>query len=62
MSEQMERQEMVYKLADECVQEFLGIMHEWLQPNEYERLENKANEFLFESVKRALYTISRKES
>ena len=55
----MERQELVYKLADEVVQEFLGIMHDWLQPNDYELLEKKANEFLFEGAKRALYTISR---
>lgn len=58
----MERQELVYKLAAETVDEFLSIMHDWLKPNDYERLESKANEFLFEGIKRALYTISRESA
>lgn len=59
MTKEMERQEMVYKLADNVVGEFLGIMDEWLLPEEFGLLEKKANEFLFEGIKRALYTISR---
>lgn len=42
------------KKAAEVVNEFLGIMDGWLKPDDYERLEHKANEFLFEGVKRVL--------
>lgn len=38
------------KMASEIVDNFLGIMDGWFQPDKYELLEKKAKEFLFEDA------------
>lgn len=46
------------KYSKEVVNEFLSIMDGWLKPDDYKRLEDKANEFLFEGIMRVLAKVA----
>lgn len=49
------------KKATEIVDNFLAILQEWFHPNtDWERIENTANEFLFEDILATLVNLNTK--